>query len=116
MKQNKQVVKPDIHLTDAAIARMREQSRKQGRAGIRLSVREAGCSGLEYVVDFSDSPENGDFVLPFDGFSLYVDADSYAKALKGLTVDFQRDALSSGFVFINPNKKGECGCGVSFSV
>jgi len=44
-------------------------------------------------------------VLPFDGFSLYVDAESYEKALKGLTVDFQQDALSSGFVFINPNKK-----------
>jgi len=114
--QGKQMVKPDIRLTDAAVARMREQSRKQGCAGIRLSVRETGCSGLEYVVDFSDAPNDNDFVLPFDGFSLYVDPGSYAKALTGLTVDFQQDALSSGFVFINPNKKGECGCGVSFSV
>jgi len=124
MIQNKQTIKPeirpvtrpDIHLTDAAIARMCEQSLKHGCAGIRLSVKETGCSGLEYVVDFSDTPETGDFVLPFGGFSLYVDAVSYEKALKGLTVDFQQDALSSGFVFTNPNKKGECGCGVSFSV
>ncbi|MDQ6958446.1 MAG: iron-sulfur cluster assembly accessory protein [Mariprofundaceae bacterium] len=114
--QNKQAMKLDIHLTDAAIARMREQSLKQDCAGIRLSVKETGCSGMEYVVDFSDTPKTGDFVLPFDGFSLYVDAGSYEKALKGLTMDFQQDALSSGFVFINPNKKGECGCGVSFSV
>jgi len=113
---SKKEVHPDIQLTDAAIARMHEQSLKQGCAGIRLSVKEAGCSGMEYVVDFSDTPKTGDFVLPFDGFSLYVDAGSYEKALKGLTVDFQQDALSSGFVFINPNKKGECGCGVSFSV
>jgi len=120
MMQNKRTVKlmmkPDIHLTDAAIARMHEQAQKQGCAGVRLSVKESGCSGLEYVVDFSDTPNGNDFVLPFDGFSLYVDPDSYAKALTGLTVDFQQDALSSGFVFINPNKKGECGCGVSFSV
>ncbi len=124
MMQNKQaikpeiksVAKPDIHLTDAAIARMREQTRKQSCAGIHLSVKETGCSGMEYVVDFSNAPSDSDFVLPFDGFSLYVDAGSYEKALKGLTVDFQQDALSSGFVFINPNKKGECGCGVSFSV
>jgi len=113
---SKKEVRPDIHLTDVAIARMREQSLKQGCAGIRLAVKEAGCSGMEYVVDFSDTPETGDFVLSFDGFSLYVDAGSYEKALKGVTVDFQQDALSSGFVFINPNKKGECGCGVSFSV
>jgi len=116
MMQKKQMIKPDIHLTDAAIARMREQIRHQDCVGIRLSVKESGCSGLEYVVDFSDTPKTGDFVLPFDGFSLYVDAESYGKALAGLTVDFQQDALSSAFVFINPNKKGECGCGVSFSV
>jgi len=62
----------DIWLTDAAIARMHEQILKQGCAGIRLSLKEAGCSGMEYVVDF---------------------------------FDIQQDALSSGFVFINPNKK-----------
>lgn len=116
MMQNKQISNPEIHLTDAAIARLREQSLKQDCAGVRLAVKETGCSGLEYVVDFSDSPKTGDFVLPFDGFSLYVDPQSYEKALVGLTVDFQQDMLSSAFVFINPNKKGECGCGVSFSV
>jgi len=120
MMQNKQavksVIKPDIHLTDAAIARMREQTRKHDCTGIRLSVKETGCSGLEYVVDFSNTPNDSDFVLSFDGFSLYVDPESYEKALAGLTVDFQQDELSSAFAFINPNKKGECGCGVSFSV
>lgn len=124
MMQGKQAIKPavkpdirpDIHLTDAAIARMCDQTRKQGCAGIRLSVKETGCSGMEYVMDFSNTLKTGDFILPFDDFSLYVDAGSYEKALKGLTVDFQQDALSSGFVFINPNKKGECGCGASFSV
>ncbi len=117
MIQNKQMAtKPDVHLTDAAISRMYDQTRQQGFTGIRLSVKEAGCSGLEYVVDFSNVPNDNDLVLPFDDFSLYVDAESYAKALAGLTVDFQQDALSSGFIFINPNKKGACGCGVSFSV
>ncbi len=122
--QNRQVIRaeigpvggPDIHLTDAAISRMREQSREQGCAGIHLSVKETGCSGLEYVMNFAEAPNTDDFILPFDGFSLYVDGQSYKKALEGLTVDFQKDALSAGFVFINPNKKGECGCGVSFSV
>ncbi len=107
---------PEIRLTDAAMARMREQCRQAARAGIRLSVREAGCSGLAYVMDFADRAEPGDLVLECDGFSLFVDATAHARALKGMTVDFQRDALSSGFVFLNPNKKGECGCGESFMV
>ncbi len=109
-------MKPEIHLTEAAKARMREQCQAAGRAGIRLSVAPAGCSGLKYVMDFADAPEDGDLVLACDGFSLFVDADSHDRALKGLTVDFQRDPLSSGFVFLNPNKKGECGCGESFTV
>jgi len=79
-------------------------------------VREAGCSGYEYVMDYADTPQDGDLVRHYEGFDLYVDADSYAKALNGLTVDYQQDLLSSGFVYINPNKKGECGCGASFSV
>lgn len=106
----------DIQLTDAAVARMRQQAGEKGVAGIRLSVREAGCSGLEYVVDYCDAPEAGDHVLGHDGFSLFVDAESYERALTGLVIDFEQDLLSSGFVFRNPNKKGECGCGVSFTV
>jgi len=106
----------DIRLTDAARQRMQRQTADKGVAGIRLGVRPAGCSGLEYVVDFCDAPEAGDHVLDFDGFSLFVDAESYEKALTGLVIDFEQDALSSAFVFRNPNKKGECGCGVSFTV
>ncbi|MDQ6987008.1 MAG: iron-sulfur cluster assembly accessory protein [Mariprofundaceae bacterium] len=106
----------DIQLTKAAEERMRQQVAQQGVAGIRLSVRAAGCSGLEYVVDFSAQPESGDHVLAFDGFSLFVDAESYAQALSGLCIDYQQDALSAAFVFNNPNKKGECGCGESFTI
>jgi len=106
----------DIQLTDAAVRRMRQQADEKGMAGIRLSVREAGCSGLEYVVDFCNTPESGDHVLDFDGFALFVDDASYTRALTGLVIDFEQDLLSSGFVFRNPNKKGECGCGVSFTV
>ena len=106
----------DIKLTEAAERRMRQQAAEKGVAGIRLAVQAAGCSGLEYVVDFCDAPEPGDHVLAFDGFSLFVDAESYERALTGLVIDFEQDLLSSAFVFRNPNKKGECGCGVSFTV
>ena len=111
---------PDIEFTEAGHAqalKVMHQERGDGAAGgIRLSVRRAGCSGYEYVMDYAPVPEAGDLVRHFDGFDLYVDSEFYAAALKGVRVDFQQDMLSSAFVFINPNKKGECGCGVSFTV
>ncbi len=106
----------DITLTAAARARIRELVAAEGKKALRLSVKKAGCSGLEYVMVCMDEPEAGDLVASFDGFDLYVDADAYSLALKGLNLDFQKDALSSAFVYNNPNQKGSCGCGVSFSV
>ena len=105
-----------IRLTPAAEERMRALVAASKHTGLRLAVRPAGCSGLEYDLDYADAPQSGDLELTFDDFVLYVDGESYDRALKGLTIDFHRDPLSSGFVYINPNKKGECGCGASFSV
>ena len=111
---------PDIELTDAALAQMLRVMKQEGGddagGGIRLSVRRAGCSGYEYVMVYAHAPEKGDLVRHFDGFDLYVDDTSYDAALKGGWVDYQQDLLSSAFVFSNPNKKGECGCGLSFTV
>ena len=63
-----------------------------------------------------DAGQDGDLCYEQDGVRLLVDAESYAKALTGLHIDFQQDMLSSAFVYQNPNKKGECGCGISFTV
>ena len=106
----------EITLTPAALERIRNCAHQDGRAGIRIAVREAGCSGLEYVMDYADAPDAGDYVKQVGDISVFVDAASYERALAGLTIDYQQDALSSGFVFMNPNKKGECGCGASFTV
>jgi len=106
----------DISLSDAACEQLKISLAAAGKKAVHLSVREAGCSGLEYVMDYADEPLESDLERKFDGFSLYVDKDSYAKALAGLQVDYQKDVLSSAFVYHNPNKKGECGCGVSFTI
>ncbi len=105
-----------IELTDAAIARVQHLVREAGKAGLSLSVRPAGCSGLEYVMDLADAAKESDLVKSYDGFDLYVDAESYHSALTGLQLDFQSDVLSSAFVYNNPNEKGACGCGESFTV
>ncbi|MBL1353285.1 MAG: iron-sulfur cluster assembly accessory protein [Zetaproteobacteria bacterium] len=106
----------DITLTDAAEQQMQSVLKGLGKTALRLSVREAGCSGLEYVLEDVNKACDGDLKLNLDGFSLFLDQDSYQKALVGLNIDFQKDALSSAFVYDNPNKKGECGCGVSFTI
>jgi len=105
-----------ITITDNAAQRLRELQLQNDGQVLRLAVREAGCSGLEYVMGLADAPAADDMAIEGDGFTLYVDHASYERALKGLTIDFQRDLLSAAFVYHNPNKKGECGCGLSFSV
>jgi len=106
----------DIQLTDAARARMHALLQDGAHRGMRLCVRQAGCSGYEYVLDYTDMPAADDLRVPLEHGVLYIDRESYETALKGLRIDFQQDVLSSSFVYDNPNKTGECGCGVSFSI
>jgi len=106
----------NIELTPAAQTRVAQILSDEGKKGLSLAVRPAGCSGLEYVMATADAPAENDLVKAFDSFELYIDRESYASALTGLQLDFQQDALSSAFVYNNPNLKGSCGCGKSFSV
>jgi len=106
----------DISLTQVAQQQMAKQIKQSGHTSMRLSLRAAGCSGLEYILEYVDEAQVNDLHLPCDDFTLLVDANSYKQALKGLKIDFQQDMLSSAFVYQNPNKKGECGCGISFTV
>jgi len=109
-------IKVDIELTSAAIARIKKILADAQKNGLRLAVRPAGCSGLEYVMETVNEAQAGDLVKSFEGFDLYIDPESYKTALTGLRLDFQQDVLTSGFVYHNPNQKGACGCGESFSV
>lgn len=105
----------DIQLTPAAIEKFKQKLQEAGKQAVRLSLREAGCSGLEYVLDFEDKSSTGDLTAEFDGIHIFIAQKHYDEAIKGLQIDYQEDMLSSSFVFNNPNKKGECGCGKSFT-
>jgi iron-sulfur cluster assembly protein len=109
--------KPSISFSEAAIAHVMSYLAKQGQSkGIRLSVKKTGCSGLSYVVDYVDAPSADDIVLPLSAdYLVYIDKSSYPY-LKGMDVDYVRQGLNSKFVFNNPNEKGQCGCGESFTV
>jgi len=84
--------------------------------GVRLSVKKTGCSGLSYVIDYVGAPVAEDLVLPLDNaYNLYVDKTS-TQYLHGVNIDYVQQGLNRKFVFINPNQKGQCGCGESFTV
>lgn len=106
-----------ISLTESAAERVKTLLDKRGTpdAYIRVGVKTAGCSGLGYKLEYADEPGMGDEVVEVHGVKVIVDAKSVLYLL-GTVMDFQEEKMRSGFVFTNPNQKGECGCGESFTV
>jgi len=80
---------------------------------LRVGLRGGGCAGFSYVLDFT-GPKPNDFVMNFDGITVYLDPVS-AMHLEGTTIDYVTSLMGMGFKFINPNAKKTCGCGSSFS-
>ena len=85
------------------------------KGGLRLFVKGGGCSGMSYGMDIVDGPSEKDKVFDVHGVQVYIDPKSYL-FLSGITMDFKESLMGRGFVFENPNAKGSCGCGTSFSV
>jgi iron-sulfur cluster assembly protein len=105
-----------VSLTAAAADRVRTFLDARGRGvGLRLGVKKTGCSGYAYVVNYADEVGTGDVVFDAAGVKVIVDADSL-HFVDGTEIDFVRDGLNEAFRFRNPNVRGECGCGESFSV
>jgi iron-sulfur cluster assembly protein len=107
-----------INITELAAEKVKAALAKRGQGiGIRVGVKTTGCSGLAYVLEYVDvAPVTRDqFVYEHYGVKIWVDGKS-APYINGVTMDWQRKSLNEGFEFINPNSKGECGCGESFRV
>lgn len=105
-----------ISLTESAAKRVKSFLAARGTGiGLRLGVRKTGCSGFAYVVNYAEAPEPGDAVFEDRGVRVFVDSASLT-LLDGTVVDFVKQGLNEAFRFRNPNVKGECGCGESFSV
>ncbi len=105
-----------ISLTESAADRVRTFLASRGHGlGLRLGVRKTGCSGFAYVVNYADSTQPDDLVFEDHGVKVFVDPESL-NLVNGTVVDFVKQGLNEAFKFTNPNVKGECGCGESFSV
>jgi iron-sulfur cluster assembly protein len=104
-------------LTEAAEARVADLMARapEGVVGVKLSTPRRGCSGLAYSVDYVTDPDPIDEAISVGETILWVDAGSLLYLI-GSTMDWQEDDFTAGFVFENPNAKGACGCGESFTV
>jgi iron-sulfur cluster assembly protein len=106
-----------VKLTPAAEARVAELMAKApaGAIGVKLSTPRRGCSGLAYSVDYVTEEAKFDEKIETPGGVFYIDGGSVLY-LVGSTMDWVDDDFAAGFTFDNPNAKGACGCGESFTV
>ena len=105
-----------VTMTASASERVKSFLSNRGKGfGLRLGIKTTGCSGLAYVLEFVDEPNDDDSVFAVDDVNIIIDGKSLVY-LDGIELDFVKEGLNEGFKFTNPNAKGECGCGESFNV
>ncbi|MCH7633492.1 MAG: iron-sulfur cluster assembly accessory protein [Proteobacteria bacterium] len=106
-----------ISLTDAAAERVKEilAARDEPAVGLRIGIAPKGCSGNSYIIDYAEEIGPHDEVIETKGVTIVIDPGA-TLVLIGTEIDYVEGKLHSGFVFANPNEKGRCGCGESFTV
>ena len=107
--------KPQVmRLTEAAAARIKQVMAQADRpvAGVRVGVKNGGCAGMEYTMEYAESVAPTDEVVEDRGVKLLIDPKAVLFLL-GTEMDYKTEKLSSQFVFNNPNQASACGCGES---
>ena len=103
-----------MRLTDAAAERIKAVMARadQPVAGVRVGVKNGGCAGMEYTMEYADAVKPSDEVIEEKGVKLLIDPKAVLFLL-GTEMDFKTEKLSAQFVFNNPNQTSACGCGES---
>ncbi|MEB3357520.1 MAG: iron-sulfur cluster assembly accessory protein [Synechococcales bacterium] len=117
MTQATQSQQRGILMSDAALKQVLALRDKQGSdLCLRVGVRQGGCSGMSYTMDFEDvsNIRDDDEVFDYEGFKVVCDRKSMLY-LYGLMLDYSDAMIGGGFQFTNPNANQTCGCGKSFS-
>jgi iron-sulfur cluster assembly protein len=107
--------KPQVmRLTDAAADRIKQVMAQADRpvAGVRVGVKNGGCAGMEYTMEYAESVAPTDEVVEDRGVKILIDPKAVLFLL-GTEMDYKTEKLSSQFVFNNPNQTSACGCGES---
>lgn len=103
-----------MRLSEAAASRLRELSAASGREveGVRIGVKNGGCAGMEYTMEYAAEQGPNDEVVEDKGVRLLIDPAA-VMFLLGTEMDYEVGQMRSGFVFNNPNQTSACGCGES---
>ena len=106
-----------VTLTDKAAQKVQTLQQQEGKPGyaLRLRVVGGGCSGYSYNMDLEEKPGDGDSIFEDQGVKIFVDPKSLSM-VDNCQVDWVDAMTGAGFTIQNPNAKGSCGCGHSFSV
>ncbi len=106
-----------MRLTEAAASRIKAILGNAERPifGVRVGVKNGGCAGMSYTMEYAESAKPLDEVVEDKGVKLLIDPKAVLFLL-GTEMDFKVDKLSSGFVFNNPNQTSACGCGESVAL
>ena len=104
-------------LTEKAAERVRKiiEASDKPIAGLKVGVKNGGCAGMEYTLDYAESFEPGADVVEDKGVKIMIDPKAVLFLL-GTQMDYEVSKLSSGFVFNNPNQTSACGCGESVAI
>jgi iron-sulfur cluster assembly protein len=106
-----------LTLSDAAASRVQEIIDKADRpiAGVRVGVKNGGCAGMSYTMEYAEAPKPGEDVVEDKGVKVFVDPKAVLFLL-GTEMDYQTTKLAAQFVFKNPNQTSACGCGESVAI
>lgn len=105
-----------VTLTENAARQIKKQLEKRGKGiGLKLGVKKSGCSGYAYALEYADILAENDAVFENFGVKVIVQQGDL-QYVSGIELDYRREGINEAFQFNNPNVKGTCGCGESFTV
>jgi iron-sulfur cluster assembly protein len=106
-----------MRLTEAAAERLKALAAASGKeiAGVRIGVKNGGCAGMEYVMQYAEERSPHDELVEDKGVKLLIEPTA-VMFLLGTEMDYRTDKMRSGFVFNNPNQTSACGCGESVTL
>ena len=104
-----------VTLTDNAAIRVKEIMANSNKPFLRVGVKNGGCAGMEYVMEYADEPDKLDELIEDNGVKIIIAANAIL-FLIGTIIDVETTKFHSKFVFKNPNQTDECGCGESVTI